>query len=116
MIEIKKIANAKFQLTWTDSAEQLVLNFNPIIVSYQLKGNYLLIHWQAKPKGIRTWGIYDSQSSNYYSKPYHQDLLIPVSESIRLLQIPETAFNTVPTAVLCVSNITIEKLSSYAEL
>lgn len=97
--EVTRLANNKFQSVWHGVPDsQLVLNFNPIIDTYNLTGVYVLLHWQAKPKNLRTWGIYDSQSKMYYS--VGSDELVFPPTKVRVLDVPETIIKTVPTAVL----------------
>lgn len=97
--EITKLGVAKFQSTWHSVADStLFLNFNPIIQQYNLTGQYVLLHWQAKPKNLRTWGVYDSVTDTYHS--IGSDEVKPFIAEVDILDVPETLIKTVPTAVL----------------
>jgi hypothetical protein len=109
MLRITKLkGRGKFYLGWDEKpSEPLTLDFNPIIFKFNLKGKYLLIHWQARPKGLRKWGFYDSISDNYYSPEFCHNIKLPNSESC-LLQLTENDFYTVPTAVIYLPDASIK--------
>ncbi len=101
MKTIQKLSKAKFKIN-TDNIpnSELELDFNPIIDEFDLKGNFLLIHWQAKPKGYRKWGIYSSKGDRYYS-------LTSIEMERwtgKTLQLDDLTASTVPSAVLLVKN------------
>ncbi len=101
MKTIQKLSKAKFKLS-TDNVpnSDLELDFNPIIDNFNLKGDYLLLHFQAKPKESRQWGVYASKTDSYHSiKEF--DLDRPQARSLHL---DETRHKTVPTAVLLIEN------------
>lgn len=96
----KQIATAEFQVFWEGVNNSLLhLNFNPIISQHNLSGIYCLLHWQAKPKYYRRWGIYYSLHDYYY--PFNWEEL-SINEKIiaKALDISESKFKTVPTAVI----------------
>lgn len=99
MKSIERIAQGKFKVTTPDVENgELLLDFNPIIKHFKLSGRFKLIHWQARPKGYREFGIYDFESDSYRS--------LEISESIgygsiELLQLDDTTANTIPSAVIC---------------
>lgn len=65
---VQRISKAKFKIATPDvTGSELQLDFNPVIDEFKLKGNYYLIHWQARPKGHREWGIYSSEFDSYTS-------------------------------------------------
>jgi len=97
---VNKLSHAKFSIKWSNvTNSELILNFNPVITQYKLTGTYCLLHWQAKPKYYRRWGIYYSEDDYYYSFDWNE---LNVNEKIlcRALQIDESKFKTVPTAVI----------------
>ncbi len=101
MKTIQKLSKAKFKVS-TDNVpnSELELDFNPIIDEFKLQGNYLLIHWQAKPKGYRRWGIYSSKSGLYYSV-----VSIDMERWMgKTLQLDDMTAKTIPSAVLWVKN------------
>jgi hypothetical protein len=107
MLRITRLkGKGKFHLSWDEKpSEYLILDFSPLIAAFALEGKYCLIHWQARPKGLRTWGIYDSLTSNYYPKTIGRVLVPPCD--VELLQIDENNHRTVPTAVLYLKDCSI---------
>lgn len=75
----------------------LKLDFNPIIDKFKLEGDFYLIHWQARPKGHRMYGIYDHQNNSYRCC----ENLPPSYGSTRLLQLDDATARSVPSAVIC---------------
>ena len=102
MLRITKLKGiGKFYLGWDEAKKEppLILDFSPIIFTFDLKGKYLLLHWQARPKGLRKWGFYESITNSYHSPNFCHNLDLPTSNS-RLLQLQENDYKTVPTAVI----------------
>ena len=101
MKTIQKLAKAKFKVS-TDNVpnSELELDFNPVIEEFDLSGDFLLIHWQARPKGYRRWGIYVSGTDRYYSLK-----AIDLERwTGKTLQLDDMTAKTVPSAVLLVKN------------
>jgi len=96
--KIKKVSRGRFDVTYEHLPDfNLALDFNPIIQRFNLQGSFCLLHWQAKPFGLRRWGVYDGGKDSYVACEWNQ---IEVLKSPRCLQIDETVSSTVPTAVL----------------
>jgi hypothetical protein len=112
MLRITKLkGRGKFYLGWDEKpSEPLTLDFNPIIFTFNLKGKYLLIHWQARPKGLRKWGFYDSISDNYYSPEFRHNIQLPASVP-QFLQLTENDYKTVPTAVVYIPDASIKDVN-----
>lgn len=93
---IQKIGKAKFKVSTPEvPGQDLELDFNPVIEQFGLKGHFCLIHWQARPKGHREWGIYSSKDDSY--QPVAEiKLNVAVAES---LQLDDTQAKTIPSAV-----------------
>ena len=89
----------------------LEMNFNPLIDQFRLHGNFCILHWQAKPKGERRWGVYDGGVDNYTSLKHDQLQLQVVPQ---LLQVDENIIKTVPTAVLVFLNSKLVKNGYYS--
>lgn len=101
--KIEKLSPYKFRVFWDHwryRQQFLLLDFQPIITAYKLKGDFVLIHWQAKPKYLRRWGAYDSHSQKYIGFNWDEMSISP-SISGRFLQIDESKFSSIPTAVIC---------------
>lgn len=84
---------------------ELKMDFNPIIERFNLTGNFCLLHWQAKPFGLRRWGAYDGGKDKYHAIAWnciHNDCSSP-----RFLQIDEEQVKTVPTAVMLFADATV---------
>lgn len=94
---ISKLSKAKFKVSTPGvSGGDLELDFNPIIDEFKLEGDFCLIHWQARPKGDREWGIYSSKNDSYQSQ-----LEIKFNGAVmKTLQLDDTQAKTIPSAVL----------------
>ena len=96
---IKKLSPSRFQVTTEGVVgSDLTLDFAPLIKEHNLSGNYFLIHFQAKPKIHRQWGIYSGKDDSYTSV---QDIVI-FSQNSSTLNLDEARHNTVPTCVIYV--------------
>ena len=76
---IRKAAPGIILLFWVDNRGELLpdssitLNFNPIIKAANLIKNFAICHYQARPKGLRKWGIF--YEGNYFSvETVHADI------------------------------------------
>lgn len=93
---VTRINKALFEVrTLPPRPFQLILNFNPLIERFKLSGNYQLIHWQARPKGSREWGIYNSKDDSYRSLEDFE-----LQGKFKSLQIPDSEAKSIPSAVL----------------
>lgn len=97
MKTIKKIDTAKFEIS-TEGVEnsKLTLDFARIIDEFKLKGDYYLIHWQARPKGFREWGIYSSKTDTYTST---EEIQISYG-GWSTLQLNDKTAQSIPSAVI----------------
>ncbi len=97
MKRIEKIAKAKFSVT-TEGVlnSNLLLDFNPLIDEFKLSGDFYLIHWQARPKGYRQYGIYSSKDDSYRSL----DHLPTRYGGFSLLQLDDLTATTIPSAAI----------------
>lgn len=103
--EITRINETKFISVWHGVPDSnLVLNFEPVIKAYGLTGTYCLLHWQAKPRNLRTWGIYCSDSKQYFSVG-SDDLVFPMCQP-KLVDVPESIVRSVPTAMILLEGVT----------
>ena len=61
----------KFLLYWESEqgekvkGSEIKIDFNPIIQELNLINNFAICHYQARPKGLRRWGVF--WDSNYFS-------------------------------------------------
>lgn len=101
MPTIQKLSDATFRISWEGIPNSsMKLNLSAVIEHFKLDGNFCLLHWQAKPIGLRQWGIYDHASGEYFSRAFDQ-VNFGLDLSIQTLQIDEIKFpNVRPTAVL----------------
>ena len=103
--KVKRTSTGQFEVTYEHLPEfKLALNFNPIIERFNLEGDFCLLHWQAKPFGLRRWGIYDRAKDSYVACEWNQ---IEVLKNPRCLQVDEALVTTVPTAVLCFESASV---------
>jgi hypothetical protein len=100
MQRVQKEARGKFKVWWDVHPEQaLNLDFNPIVSFFQLEGEFCLLHWQARPRGLRRWGIYDSIQDCYHPLDWHS--FNKTVGILSLLQISDDySPSALPTAVL----------------
>lgn len=98
MKTIQHIAHAKFKvITPRIENSELMLDFQPIIDKFKLIGDFKLIHWQARPKGHREFGIYSSIDDSYRST---DNVDKAGYGSLQLLQLNDATANTIPSAVI----------------
>ena len=94
---VQQISKAKFKIATINVAgSELLLDFNPVINEFKLVGDFYLIHWQARPKGHRQWGIYRSSDDTYTSR-YS---LPKAFGSMEYLMLDDATATTVPSAVV----------------
>ena len=91
MIRTSELPN-KFVLTHKGQ-EPLIMDFNPLIESFDLIGNYVLVHYQSKPKYLRTWGV-------FYEGEYFSIDTITSNRPSLTLKIDETLLSLPPHAVM----------------
>lgn len=100
--EITITGKAKVRLAYPSLPNfELNMDFNPLIDKFKLAGNFCLMHWQAKPFGLRRWGIYDNEANTYLAAEWNQIQCLSIPE---FLQINEEIIKTVPTATLLFRN------------
>jgi hypothetical protein len=113
MLEPVTVTNlGKVKLTYPAMPDFLLeMDFNPLIEQFRLRGQFCILHWQAKPKIERRWGVYDGGVDNYTSLKYNQ---LQVQVVPQLLQVDENVIKTVPTAVLVFPNSKLIKTGYYS--
>ena len=95
--QITKIQKAKFKVATPGvTNSELELDFQPVIDQFKLDGDFVLIHFQARPKGHREWGIYSSKDDSYRSI---SELAINWA-TVKSLQLDDATAKTIPSAVL----------------
>ena len=97
------------QVFYDGQPSPLLLDFKPFIEAFTLEEECCLIHWQARPKYKRRWGVYDSKT-----KRYECFLRLAIEGSVEAVQLDEAAVVTIPTAVLIARNPRIEKFDDFA--
>lgn len=95
-----------FTVKHEDIDLNLPLDFRPLINWYSLNGHFCILHYQARPKPGRQYGIYDSYTDQYYSPPVSR--LQILATKTRLLQIDERSNNTQPTAAMLYPDAILE--------
>lgn len=102
----------KVKLTYPTMPDFLLeMDFNPLIDRFRLRNDFCILHWQAKPKGERRWGVYDRRADNYTSLKYDQLQITVVPTA---LQVDENIIKTVPTAVMLFPNSTLVHNGYYS--
>lgn len=97
------------QVFYPGQETALILDFKPFIETFTLDEGCCLIHWQAKPKYHRRWGVFDSQKQTYEAF-----LSLSLEGSFEAIQLNESEVLTVPTAVLIARSPLIEKDGDFA--
>lgn len=119
---ISKKDKNKFYIFWVKNNSVglansgIELDFSPFVnkisLDYSKINFYCLLHWQAVPKGLRRWGLYDSTTEQYYSI----DEVEAINTKFITFQLDETIIKTVPVAVLFFPNTKLLKINSYASI
>ncbi len=107
--KIIKLAPYKFQLHWTSDIKKkdsITIDFSSIINYFQLMGDFVLIHWQSRPKGKRRWGLYDSFSDQYHAFDWNQ--LETNGKPSKYIQSPELPDVLPPCAVVLYENTKVK--------
>lgn len=106
--KIIKLSDRRFKVWWDDAVLQrqaLTLDFNSIINRFNLPQRYpdfVLLHWQARPKGLRRWGVYHYGNDQYYGTDW--DKCSFDNCTIELLQMDEMQLINPPSAVVLLPN------------
>lgn len=119
-LKVRQYGRFRFSLAYDSMPEfKLRVNFEPIIQYFDLQGDFTLLHWQARPRGLRRWGAFcqNGESTSYHAfeeytcdVPYH-----------RGIQLDERLVTTVPTAVIwfpdceCIVDGTTGKITAIGE-
>ena len=96
---IRKASEGIFILFWIDNLGEVIpdslitLDFNPIIKSANLIKDFAICHYQARPKGLRKWGI-------FYADDYFSVEKISSSVPYESTWLDETNLNFPPNATL----------------
>lgn len=103
----------KARVKWSEE-EVLDLNFKPLYEAVgkhmHLIGQTAMVHWQARPKGKRRWGIFvrsDGRDRTYY---YVADS-VQLEGKVRTVQLNEANTDSLPSAVLLMENCKIHEIS-----
>ncbi len=101
--KIIKEGQGKFRVFWEGQEQSaLRLDFNPLLKHLNLSIPAVLLHWQGRPWGLRRWGVYCSDTDQYYGVDH--DKLDLSNFPSKTFQIPEKQFKTLPTAVVIYFN------------
>lgn len=96
---IRKASSGIFTVFWIDNLGEVIpnslinLDFNPIIKSANLIKDFAICHYQARPKGLRRWGI-------FYNDDYFSVERISSSVPYESIWLDETELNFPPNAVI----------------
>jgi hypothetical protein len=118
--KIRKYGRFRFAVSYESIPEFILrLNFEPIITKFDLNGSFTLLHWQAKPRGLRRWGAFCRQDESTSYKAFEEYTCnVPYQRGI---QLDERLINTVPTAVIlfpeceCIVDDAVGKIVTIGE-
>lgn len=94
--KITPLGDRRFNIQW-EGYPDLEVSFNPLIARHNLEGAFCLLHWQAAPRALRRWGIYDELSEGYYSFAAHECTIQVLGQ---LIECDERRLKSKPSAVL----------------
>lgn len=97
---IEKVQPGKFKVWWEEDPEAapLTVDFS-VFRPWCREGPAVLLHWQARPKGLRRWGLFDCVADQYFGCDWNK-LQFPRMVQLVPLQLDERLIQSVPTAVL----------------
>lgn len=105
-MRVLKRATGKFDIWHLEARKALIhLDFRPFLALPGVK-NGILLHYQAKPRGKREWGLYDIDRDEYYSRSHSQIEFMGELQQ-RLLGLDEMRHKTNPTALCYFPNATL---------
>lgn len=96
---IRKASSGIFTVFWIDNLGEVIpnslinLDFNPIIKSANLIKDFAICHYQARPKGLRKWGI-------FYEEDYFSVEKVTSSIPYETIWLDELSLTLPPNAVL----------------
>lgn len=106
-MKIVKTGNAKFLVTYENPDGEVEVNFNSLIEWFNLKGHFVLLHYQGVPNPGRMYGIYDSTTDSYHAPPANSIALNNFAS--RCLQVDERMITNVkPTAAILFADSILE--------
>lgn len=111
---IRKLSEYRFMIEYRDLPDtRLIMNFEPCVTAANATDNYCLLHWQAKPRGHRRFGIFNkfAGETNYAST---DQPLIAADLNIQAIQVDELSLNTIPTAMLYFPNTRVVFTSQWS--
>ena len=89
-------------ITFPDNPKEapLELNFEPIIKTFNLDKlqNFVLLHWQARPKLLRGYGCYDFATKKYHCTDWDKTIISKLQPM--LMQVDDNLSPPSPSAVL----------------
>ena len=111
MKQIQKVGAGLFKISTPGvNGSEINLDFNPIIKEKGLTGDFLLIHWQGRPKGEREWGIYSGQDDSYRSF-----LEGKINwQKIEMFQLDDKTAKSLPSAVMIVEQAPVTCINGRA--
>jgi hypothetical protein len=112
-VEIDKY---KVKINYPDLAIELNMDFEPIASQFNLDRypNYVLCHWQIKPKGLRGFGWFTKvEGETQYHCIDWDKIECESTVLMQPLQINENIHSTLPTAVLLFPNAKIIKRNCW---
>lgn len=92
---------------------KLAMDFQPVVNAIRRKaGNkpFVFLHWQAKPIGVRTWGVFSVNAEGQTKYLSSENIEINSTNSPSTIQINEVLFKVKPTAgLLWINSESVER-------
>lgn len=108
-------SNSLVELNWDIEGERpLLLDFGPFrnICEPNCIFPIALVHWQARPKYARRWGVYIVSQKELYTAEYIVADALRLEKESRTIQLDEYKITTIPTAVILIEAAKIKILNS----
>lgn len=109
--QIKRLSDYRYSIFYKQDLGRLIVDFEPLVKALELSADYALVHWQARPRGQRRWGIFSREAGYQSFQGYQADEL-----ACRGFQLDESQALTVPTAVIVYRGVQVLDKGDFAEV
>lgn len=112
---VRKASANVFLIFWIDQSGEMLpdslitLDFNPVIKEAKLVKDFAICHYQARPKGLRQWGV-------FYDENYFSVKSINAKVAYESIWLDEKAITLPPNAVIVHKNCKAVITDSRAEI
>ena len=111
------MSETKYSLRWEESEEKpLHIDFKDVVDRFKQLSpgsemkNIAFLHWQARPRGLRQWGIlyYNWEGVTRYLSGVAGEIIFEhLLAPSKLIDVPENIAKSPPTAVICYTDVQV---------